>query len=78
MWGETIAAMLNNNVHTYASGPVFTLMEKRIIEEMDRMVGWSRSDDVANGLDGLLFCPGGSYANLMAVLIARNKAFPHV
>ena len=30
-----------------------------------------------NTADGLLV-PGGSYANLMALMLARHKKFPHV
>ena len=34
------------------------------------MLGYQKADGI--------FCPGGSYANLMSVLCAREKYFPHV
>lgn len=67
--GEWMTALLNTSMYTYEVAPVFTLMELALIRHMCGFVGWSDGEGV--------FTPGGSIANLMALLAARNRALPH-
>eukprot|EP00164_Ancoracysta_twista_P010235 GFYU01015386.1.p1 GENE.GFYU01015386.1~~GFYU01015386.1.p1 ORF type:complete len:496 (-),score=148.58 GFYU01015386.1:53-1540(-) len=68
---EWIAAVLNTNVHTYAVAPVFAVMEVELLRQMCKIVGFGE-----NG-DGIL-CPGGSYGNLLCMVLARNTLFPEI
>ncbi|XP_072389098.1 cysteine sulfinic acid decarboxylase-like [Diabrotica undecimpunctata] len=61
---------LNASVYTYEVAPVFTLMEKHVIKEVSRMIGPQWGDG--------LFCPGGSFANGIAVNLARFHRYPDV
>ena len=64
---ELLTAILNTNTHVYATAPLFVLMERQLIHLLAMKAGYSASDGV--------MCPGGSYSNLMAVLVARQKHF---
>ena len=68
--GDWIAAVINTSMYTFESAPVATLLERTLIERMNRFVGFPDGEGV--------FAPGGSISNLMAVLTARHHAFPHV
>jgi len=70
--GEFLTSVLNTNVHTYAVAPLFVMMELEMIKKMATAVGFAPETS-----DGI-FVPGGSYANLCAMILARHKAFPHV
>ena len=70
--GEWVTALLNTSMYTYEVAPVFTLMERALIRHMCEFVGWAA--DEGEGV----FTPGGSIANLMALLAARNRFLPHV
>jgi glutamate/tyrosine decarboxylase-like PLP-dependent enzyme len=69
---ELVTAVLNTNVHTYAVAPAFAMMEQEVIKSMAAQVGMDRAT-----ADGIL-CPGGTFANVTALMVARNEAFPHV
>ena len=62
--GELIIAVLNTNVHVYHVSPVATLMEKKCIEELCKLVGFKQGGGIMN--------PGGSHSNLTAMVTARN------
>lgn len=66
--GSWLTDALNTNIHTYEVSPVFILMEKYLIEKLSLLVGYSDGDG--------LFCPGGSYSNIMAMNLARFRACP--
>ena len=68
--GEWITALTNTSMYTYEAAPVATLMELELVGRMCEMVGFTEGEGV--------FAPGGSSSNLMAMLAARHKAFPHV
>jgi len=68
--GEWITALTNTSMYTYEAAPVATLMELQLVEHMNRMVGFEQGEGI--------FAPGGSSSNLMALLVARHRAFPHV
>ncbi len=68
--GEWITALINTSMYTYEAAPVATLMEAQLIRRMNDLVGFEHGEGV--------FAPGGSISNLMSVLAARHRAFPHV
>lgn len=70
--GQWLTDALNPSVYTYEVSPVFSLMEKEILREMRKIVGWKDG----NG-DGI-FCPGGSMANGYAINLARHYKFPEL
>ena len=53
---------------TYEASPVGTLIEKELIQHMNRIVGWNNGDGI--------MVTGGSNANLVGLLLARNKLHP--
>jgi len=67
--GEWLTALVNTSMYTYEAAPVATLMESALIERMNGLVGFPDGEGV--------FAPGGSISNLMAVIAARHRAFPH-
>jgi glutamate/tyrosine decarboxylase-like PLP-dependent enzyme len=67
---ELLTSVINNSVHTYGAAPFATVIEKHLIERVGSLAGFRDADGV--------FCPGGSYANMGAMLVARNELFPHV
>jgi glutamate/tyrosine decarboxylase-like PLP-dependent enzyme len=66
---ELLIGVLNTNVHVFHVSPVLTLMEKNLILKLGSLMGY-------DGGHGGFLCPGGSYANLHAVVTARNYLFP--
>lgn len=68
--GEWICALTNTSMYTFEAAPVGTVVELAILERLAEFVGWDAADGV--------FAPGGSIANLMAVLAARHAHFPHI
>eukprot|EP00049_Salpingoeca_infusionum_P002085 m.53943 g.53943 ORF g.53943 m.53943 type:complete len:358 (+) comp11378_c1_seq2:272-1345(+) len=70
--GEFLTAVFNTNVHTYAVSPVFAVMETAVIKRVAALLGFN--PDTAEGS----LVPGGTYANLTGMIIARHKYFPHV
>ncbi len=55
---------------TWEISPLFAVMEKNLIQYCGKLVGFSEGS-----IDGM-FCPGGSMANMYAMLLARHQAFP--
>ncbi|MFI4882575.1 MAG: pyridoxal phosphate-dependent decarboxylase family protein [Phycisphaerales bacterium JB064] len=68
--GEWLTAVMNASMYTYEVAPAMTLVEREVIARMGRAAGWT-------GCEGL-FTPGGSLSNLMAMLMARQRALPKV
>ena len=71
--GDWLAAALNTNVHTYEVAPVFTVMERAVIEKFARVIG----PEFAKHHEGL-FVPGCSIANMYGMLLARFLVDPDV
>ena len=67
---ELMVAILNTSMATYEIAPLFTLMEKELISEINRVVGFEKSDGI--------MVPGGSYANMYALHCARYKKNPEI
>ena len=76
---EIIALSLNTSPYTYETAPVFTLLEKEVIDRLARLVfdGFQNHSGTGNILnneskyDGLML-PGGSLSNLTALHLARQ------
>ncbi|MGG6263327.1 pyridoxal phosphate-dependent decarboxylase family protein [Leptolyngbya sp. AN03gr2] len=65
--GEVFTSLTNTSMATYEIAPVATLIEQALIEEMNSWIGFHGEGT---------FVTGGSNANLVAMLCARNRAFP--
>jgi len=61
---------MNGIVVTFEIAPLFTLMEGAFFDDYAKKLGW-------NSIDGI-FCPGGSMANMYAIISARYKLYPEV
>ena len=70
--GEIISTLTNTTMATYEAAPLATLMEKELIDKVNTLVGFKTKDNAADGI----MVPGGSYANLMALMCARYQAAP--
>ena len=68
--GEIFTALTNTSMYTYEVAPVATLMERVLIRKMCRIVGYTDGEGI--------FLTGGSNANLIAMLSARNHQFPDI
>ena len=66
--GELISFITNTSMATYEISPVATLMEKKLVDELNNKLGFQNGDGI--------MVTGGSNANLMAIHCARNKRFP--
>ncbi len=63
--GEMLSNLTNTSMATYVGSPVATLIENKMVEKMGQRVGFENGDGI--------FVSGGTQANLVAVLSARNR-----
>ncbi|XP_076437424.1 cysteine sulfinic acid decarboxylase-like [Babylonia areolata] len=70
--GSWLTDSLNTNIHTYECAPVFVVMEKYVMGKLCETVGFPRGQGEG------IFCPGGSFSNIMAVHLARYRNNPDV
>lgn len=68
--GEILADITNTSMSTYGGSPVATLIENKLIKKMANIVGFNDGDGI--------FVTGGTQANLVAVLSARNAFDPNI
>ena len=68
--GEILADITNTSMSTYEGSPVATLIENKLIKKMTDMVGFEDGDGI--------FVTGGTQANLVAVMSARNTLDPNI
>ncbi|MBE0663364.1 MAG: glutamate decarboxylase [Bacteroidales bacterium] len=66
--GDMLTTLANTSMYTYEVAPVATEIEKSMISLMNQYAGYENGDG--------LFVSGGSNANLVAMLSARNRAIP--
>ncbi|KAL0132036.1 hypothetical protein PUN28_000067 [Cardiocondyla obscurior] len=71
--GSWLTDMLNTSQYTYEVAPVFTLMEREVIQKSLELVGYPLMPDG----DGMM-CPGGSIANMYGMMLARHEVMPQV
>ncbi|XP_018495181.1 glutamate decarboxylase [Galendromus occidentalis] len=67
--GEWLTSAANTNMFTYEIAPVFILMENVVLKEMRKFLGFVHGDSI--------LAPGGSLANMYALMGARHKMFPN-
>mmetsp|Transcript_802 Transcript_802/g.1627 ORF Transcript_802/g.1627 Transcript_802/m.1627 type:complete len:551 (-) Transcript_802:197-1849(-) len=75
--GEWLIGATNTNCHTYEVAPVFTMMEKLVLDKCIRMWLSTPICQPTPKHDGI-FTPGGSYSNLYGFLAARHKVLPNI
>lgn len=63
---------MNTSAYTYEVAPVFSLCEHEVLQCLCRLVGWSKHEG-----DGI-FTPGGSIANMCALVLARYSRYPEI
>ena len=68
--GEILADITNTSMSTYEGSPVATLIENKLIKKMAGIVGFNDGDGI--------FVSGGTQANLIALLSARNTLDPNI
>ncbi len=68
--GEILSAVTNTSIATYVGAPSATVLENALIQKMTQLVGFHNGDGI--------FLTGGTQANLVALLCARNKVLPLV
>jgi glutamate/tyrosine decarboxylase-like PLP-dependent enzyme len=66
--GELFTSLTNTSMYTYEVAPVASLIESEMIRLMNAYAGYTNGDGI--------FLTGGSNANLMAMLSARNRLLP--
>jgi len=66
--GEVFTILANTSMYTYEVAPVATVIEAEMIRLMNSYTGYANGDGI--------FVSGGSNANLVAMLSARNKVLP--
>src|SRR5215813_12484002 len=66
---DLLISALNNNGGAFEQSPALTACEDEVVRQLARRFGWP---DDSEGL----FLPGGSFANLQALVLAREQACP--
>ncbi len=66
--GDLVASLGNSTMATYEAAPVGTMIERALIHNLGKMIGWDRTEGV--------MVTGGSNANFSGLLLARNTKFP--
>lgn len=64
--GDLLSVILNNSMYTYKAAGPQVAAEKEVIQNIIDLIGW---DNAAAGT----LAPGGSMANFMGLLMARDK-----
>lgn len=62
---DLVAALTNQAMAVYETGPAATMIEHQVIRWMGELIGWSQADGVLTS--------GGAQANLTALLAARQR-----
>jgi len=68
--GDLFAGLSNTTMATFEAAPVATLIEETLVKKMCRLMGFQRGEGI--------FVSGGSQANMIATLCARNSVLPRV
>lgn len=66
--GELLISLTNTSMATYEIAPIATLIEQELIQALNSLIGFTQGEGT--------FVTGGSNANLIAMMCARNKMLP--
>jgi aromatic-L-amino-acid decarboxylase len=66
---DLLISSLNNNGGAFHQSPAMSAIEQEVIGEFVRLVGWQKPGS------GMIL-PGGTFANVQALLLARQAHFP--
>ncbi len=66
---DQVIAQTKSTMATYEASPVFSLIEKEVVQNLGELLGWQK-----HSIDGVTV-PGGSASNFMAIHCARQKRF---
>lgn len=67
---EWLTSVCNSNMHTYEVASAFVIIENAVFEHMRQVIGYEKGES--------FMAPGGSVANLYAVLAALYKKNPEI
>ncbi|MBY0517320.1 MAG: hypothetical protein K2P81_10450 [Bacteriovoracaceae bacterium] len=70
MAGDILSTVTNTTMATYEASPLATMMERSLIDKLAEFIGWKKYDGI--------MVTGGSNANLVALLMGRNRLFPEI
>ena len=73
--GEVVGALTNTTMSTFEASPAGTLIEAEVLARLGGAVGGGSREWEEGG--GIL-CTGGSNANLLGMLCARQRALPEI
>lgn len=65
---DWLATLTNSTMATFEVAPMATMMERELVSHMMGKAGWQKGDGI--------MVTGGSNANMVAMLVARNLNFP--
>lgn len=66
--GDWLTSLTNTTMATFEVSPLATMMERELITHMNNKAGWPDGDGI--------MVTGGSNANMVGMLMARNTFFP--
>ncbi len=66
---DMMVARMNNSMYTYKVAGPHILIEQEVLSQACSVLGYENGEGV--------FCPGGSIANLIAMILARNSIDPN-
>ncbi len=69
--GELLSVLLNNSMYTYKAAGAAVGVEKSVLREVCKIIGWSEKSDGT-------FASGGSLTNFMAMIMARDTTLQDV
>lgn len=68
--GDLFTSLTNSSMSNYEIAPVATLMEVELMRELSALIGYPAGEGI--------FVTGGSNANMVALMAARNKYHPQI
>ena len=71
--GEVFTALTSTSMATFEVAPIATLLENTLVNKMSHLVGFTKANQEGEGI----MLTGGSNANMVAMLAARNTKFPN-
>lgn len=68
LFGAWLTEVINCNVHTYEVSPAIVTLENYIFKKLSSIIGYRNGEGI--------FCPGGSFCNIMVIHLARLRSNP--